>query len=125
MNVDSIKRFVALKAALKQEKAQLESRLAAINRALSETSTPAASPVVEKASAPGKRTRAVNKLSLKQAVFQVLKSGPLSKRDILTAVGKIGYQFTASDPMNSLNTLLYTPGNCKNLGDGQWGLLKK
>ena len=129
MNVDSIKQYVALRAALKQEKAQLESRLAAINHALSETSGSAApaAPVAAKApaSAPSRRGRAANTLSLKEAVLQVLKPGPLAKKDILAAVGKIGYKFTASDPMNSLNTLLYTPGNCKNLGGGQWGLLKK
>ena len=131
MNVDSIKQYVALRAALKQEKAQLESRLAAINHALSETSAPVnavvAAPAGAKASppAPRRRGRAANKLSLKEAVVQVLSAGPLDKKEILSGVSKLGYKFKASDPMNSLNTLLYTPGNFKNLGGGQWGSPKK
>ena len=126
MNVDSVKQYVALKAALKQEKAQLESRLAAINQALNESSSSAAVPAVARslATIPKRRGRAANKLSLKEVVALALKAGPLSKPAILAAVAKLGYTFTASDPMNSLNTLLYTPGNFKNLGGGQWTLKK-
>jgi hypothetical protein len=59
--------------------------------------------------------RAKNTMSLKDAVLKVLASGPLTKGDILTAVQKSGYKFTASNPMNSLNVVLYTKGQFKKL----------
>ena len=59
-------------------------------------------------------------MSLKEAVLTVTKAKPLSKPDILAAVAKLGYQFTAKSPMNSLNTLLYTDKQIKN-SDGKFG----
>jgi hypothetical protein len=120
MKSDSLKQFVALRTALTQEKAQLESRLAEINRALGEA--PASAPRSIKAPAPG---RAANALSLREAVAQVTKDKALTKQQILQAIEKIGYKFTARDPMNSLNVALYTPGNFKNNGDGTFRALKK
>ena len=120
MKVDSVKQFVALRAALTQEKARLESRLAEINRVLGVTSAPASS-----ASRAASRGRATNTLSLREAVTRVTKDKPLTKKEILQAIGKIGYRFTARDPMNSLNVALYTPGQFKNNGDGTFSALKK
>ncbi|MFM1767643.1 MAG: hypothetical protein RJA22_172 [Verrucomicrobiota bacterium] len=56
----------------------------------------------------GKRAR--NAMSLREAVKKVLASGPLTKQEILAAVQKAGYKFTASNPMNSVNVVLYTKG---------------
>jgi hypothetical protein len=50
----------------------------------------------------------------------VTKAKPLSKPEILTAVSKSGYVFTAVNPMNSLNTLLYSDKAFKNHG-GKFG----
>jgi hypothetical protein len=50
---------------------------------------------------------------------------PLEKTEIVKAVQAIGYKFVASNPMLSLNTLLYTPGNFKKHPGGKWGPLKK
>jgi hypothetical protein len=58
-------------------------------------------------------------------VAQVTKDKALTKKEILKAIDKIGYKFTARDPMNSLNVALYTPGNFKNNGDGTFRALKK
>src|SRR5687767_9648768 len=102
MKVDSVKQFVALRTALTQEKARLESRLAEINRALGETSAPASS-----APQAASRGRAANTLSLREAVARVTKDKALTKKEILQAIGKIGYKFSARDPMNSLNVALY------------------
>ena len=124
MKVDSVKQYVALRSALTQEKSALEARLAEINRALGGSSAPAAAVVVK--TSPTKRgPRAQNSMSLKEAALQVAKAGPMTKPDMLVAIKKLGYKFSAKNPMMSLNTLLYSPGNFKNLGGGRWSLLKK
>jgi hypothetical protein len=120
MKLDSVKQFTALRASLQQEKTRLEARLREINQALGETVAPSAP-----SSASGVRGRAANAMSLRDAVAKVVQAKPINKYEILDAVGKIGYKFTARDPMNSLNTLLYTPGNFKKHPGGKWGPLKK
>ena len=128
MKLDSVKQYEALRASLIQEKARLEARLAAISHALrgsavTAPATPQAA-VAKGGAVPG-RKRAKNKMSLKEAVLTVLKAGQMTKPDIITAVKALGYKFTANSPMNSLNTLLYTPGTFKNHGNGKWSILKK
>ncbi|HEY0548575.1 MAG TPA: hypothetical protein VGF13_03180 [Verrucomicrobiae bacterium] len=120
MKADSLKQFIALRTALTQEKAQLESRLAEINRVLGAASGSAPRNITAPA-----RGRAANALSLREAVAQVTKDKALTKGQILQAIEKIGYKFTARDPMNSLNVTLYTPGNFKNNGDGTFRVVKK
>jgi aspartate aminotransferase-like enzyme len=119
MKTASVKQFMALRSALEQEKKKLEARLKEIRIALDGV-----------ASASGGRgltptSRAVNALSLREAVAEVVRAKPLNKLEILDAVASIGYKFTARDPMMSLNTLLYTPGNFKKHPGGKWGPLKK
>ena len=48
------------------------------------------------------------------------KAKPLSKPDILVAVEKAGYVFSAKSPMSSLNTLVYSDKSFKNV-DGKFG----
>ena len=117
MKIDSIRQFLALQESLHKERTQLEARLAQINEALgsSQRRATATAPVPKKAvTRRGPRTR--NEMSLKEAVMQVTKEKPLTKPEILEAIKKIGYRFSAKDPMNSLNVTLYTKGNFKNAG---------
>jgi hypothetical protein len=120
MKVDSIKQFVALRAALTNEKARLEARLAEINRALGQTG-PAPAPAKSKPVVS--RARARNAMSLKEAVTRATRNKPMTRQEILKAIGKLGYKFTAKDPMNSLNVTLYTKGNFKN-ANGKFSPLK-
>jgi hypothetical protein len=135
MKRDPLKQFVALRDALLKRKQALEVELNHINRALAVSgpvavaapvaAAPAAAPVGRP---PGGKSRgrkvrgkrARNSVSLKEAVLGVTKSKPLSKPDILAAVSKSGYVFTAVSPMNSLNTLLYSDKAFKNHG-GKFG----
>jgi hypothetical protein len=55
-------------------------------------------------------------LSLREAVRKATSARPLTKAEILNAISKLGYRFTAKDPMNSLNVVLYTKGQFKNDG---------
>jgi hypothetical protein len=109
---DYLKQYVNLRDSLVKEKASLEARLKQINAALSSESPTPSAPVARKPR--GKRAK--NKLSLKAAVSEVTKGKALAKNDILTAIKKIGYKFSTSDPMNSLNTVLYTGKQFKNVG---------
>jgi hypothetical protein len=108
---DKLERYLASLEALRAEKAELEARLAKIDAAL------AATPALNRGrragpSGPARRAQGRrNGLSLREAVTQVTRHRPLRKPEILQAVRKIGYKFATSDPMNSLNAMLYAPAN--------------
>jgi hypothetical protein len=133
MKSDQLKTFAALLEGLLKEKAALESRLADITKALggfvSGGAAPAAAVVVkgkrgrkpraaavEAPAAPAAKTkgkpgrkRASNSASLKDTVIAVLKEKKsLGRKELLEAVKATGYNFTASDPLNSLSTLIYS-----------------
>ncbi len=74
----------------------------------------------DKGKAKSKGKRAKNALSLREVVKAVTKAAPLARQDILKAVLKQGYVFTAKDPLNSLSTLLYSDKSIKNYG-GKFG----
>ncbi len=121
MKRDPLKQYVALRESLLKRKATLEAELAKIYAALGESSASAAVPSAAVRAAKTGRKRAKNSLSLKAAALQVIAEKPLTKPEILKAVAKLGYEFTAKDPMNSLNTLLYSDKAFKNEGDGKFG----
>ena len=121
MKRDPLKQYVSLRDSLLKRKAALEAELAKINAALGEAAP--AKAAAAKAAPARSRKRAQNSVSLKSAVSDVLKTKPLTRPDILKAVEKAGYTFTAKDPLNSLNTLLYSNKKVfKNLGDGTFAL---
>ena len=131
MRIDTLKKFVSMRDTLAKEKVVLEARLAQINEALAVSPGPAASAskAVGESRGPATRGRgrrraakgrATNQLSLREAVMQVTKNKPLSRQEILDGVKKLGYQFAAKDPLNSLSTLLYTTKAIKNYG-GKFG----
>lgn len=142
MKIDKLKQYVSLREQLLRDKAELEARLAEINKALGAVapsvtvSAPAAAPAKRgrrpaaavaagtpaKAAGPkaGSRKRARNSVSLRDAVLAATKAKPLSRQEILTAVQAAGYKFAAKDPLNSLSTLLYTDKGIKNYG-GKFG----
>ena len=131
MKLASIKQFVALRAALLNEKAQLEARLKEICAGL-ETTAPVAAPAAPAKPAalgrPPKKKRAArveNTMSLHEAVVKAVVAKPLTKPEILEAVDGLGYKFSAAKPIMSLNTLLYTPGKFKKHPGGKWGSMKK
>lgn len=122
MKRDPLKEFVSLRTSLIKRKEILETELAQINQALAvepvviirpKTAAPASA-------APAKRKRAKNEMSLKEAVLAATKAKPLSKPEILAAVEKAGYVFSAKSPMSSLNTLVYSDKSFKNV-DGKFG----
>lgn len=105
---DSLKQFVLLSQSLRNEKAQLESRLGEINEALGEVVTQDDSEI-RPSSAPRAtiQRRIKNPISLPKAVLQLTSQRPLTRPEILSEVEKLGYRFRAKDPLNSLNTVLY------------------
>jgi hypothetical protein len=142
MKHDKLKQYVALRDALQNEKAQLETRLTAINEALG-TGAGVSATIVGTAKRPGRRPNTAgaiskkvkpskrgkapgkfgsgkrkgklggNTISLRAAVAQVTTSKPLTKQEILAAVDKLGYTFTTKNPLNSLNQILYKCTNPK------------
>lgn len=59
-------------------------------------------------------------MSLPEAVLQVTAKKPLSAKEIVAAVQKVGYKFSTNNPMNSTRTMLYTNKKFKNNG-GKFG----
>ncbi len=118
MRTTNVNQYLALRESLVKEKAALEARLADINRALegkAATTVAAAKPGPK----PGSRRRgkrAKNELTMKEATVKALAAKPLSRTELLQAVLKLGYKFTAKNPLNSLSTLLYTDKAFKNSG---------
>ena len=142
MKKDKLHQFVSLRDQLLREKTELVSRLSEINAALGDVRvTPVAAPApavgasapvrrgrrpkntarsAPAAAAGGRRKRARNAMSLREAVMAVTKSRPLSRQDLLKAVQASGYVFTAKDPLNSLSTLLYSDKGIRNT-NGKFG----
>jgi len=118
MKMDTIEQYVTLQAALLKEKAALEDRLVRVNQALSgkarSTALSRALGSVSRGrltSLPSRRRRrARNEVSLREIVTRATSARSLTKKDIMAAVVKSGYTFTAKNPMNSLNVLLYKNG---------------
>ena len=120
MKMTDVEQYVAMRAALAKEKATLEARLAAINRALDGAAgIPARSgrkPGPKPATKTGGRRgpRAKNSLTMKEAMIQALGDKSLTRTELVQAVEKLGYKFTASDPLNSLSSVLYSDKRFKN-----------
>jgi hypothetical protein len=134
-----VAQFVSLRDALVSEKAELEARLSEITMALGGTPSPvsgtpakrrgrpsgkkkaaakAAAPKAAKKKSAGRRPR--GGISLPEAVLKVTAKKPLSAKEIVAAVQKVGYKFNTTNPMNSTRTMLYTNKKFKNNG-GKFG----
>lgn len=61
----------------------------------------------------GRRLR--NALSLKDAILKVTHSAAKTKEEILTDVQKLGYRFTTSNPLASINAVLYAKHQFRNV----------
>jgi hypothetical protein len=124
MKNDHLKLYVTARQKLLKEKATLESRLAQLNRALALEPAPEAPASKAPARAAGRgkspAKRVKNAMSLKAAVIKVTTGKPLTKKEILAALQKLGYRFNSDMPLNSLNTVLYTGKVFKNQ-DGKYG----
>ncbi|MDA1275089.1 MAG: hypothetical protein O2960_13735 [Verrucomicrobia bacterium] len=115
MKNDSVRKYIALRESLQKDKVMLEERLSQINRALSGGGSSGPAPKQMSAPSAKKRRSRKNKMSLKAAVAEVTKAKALTKPEILTAIDKLGYQFSAPNPINSLNTVLYSNRQFKNV----------
>jgi hypothetical protein len=123
-----LKKFVALKSALYEERNRIQRRLQEIQMALGDGRDFSQHELKEDAPArnaprrTGRRGKRTNALSLKKAVLQVLQDKAMSKKDILEAVGKLGYKFGTSNPMNSLGVILYGKNPKFKNTDGKFSL---
>ena len=119
MRLEPLKQFATLRQQIFEEKSRLESRLAAINQALGSQAAPDDSlPAVASSSAAaatspepiarrGRRPRAGNQLSLREAVLKALAQGPLGRSELVKAVEEAGYVFKSKNRLNSIGSILY------------------
>ena len=109
---DSLQQYVSSRNALLQEREEITARLADINAALDHANPVApakpAAPQPQPQPQPSKmRTSGRNPMPLRVAILQVTSTQALSKKEIVSAVEKIGYHFETKNPVNSLNHVLY------------------
>lgn len=126
MKNDSLKKFAALRTSLVNEKRQLEQRLAEINAVLGSEAAPATAVAkIKSVAAPAapKSRRTRNAVSLKAVVKKVTSEKAMTKEEILAAVKKSGYKFSTNKPLASINVVLYTKGQFKNV-DGKFSPAK-
>jgi hypothetical protein len=125
MKLTDVDKYLALREALSKEKAALEKRLAAINRALEGNPASSASAASRglQAGAGSRGKRPKNELSMKEATVKALSDKPLTRSELLEAVLKVGYKFSGKNPLNSLSTLLYSDKTFKN-HDGKFSVSK-
>lgn len=121
MKLTNVDKYVALRAALTKEKTALEARLAAINRALDGSAGIPLKPAPKTGARRGPRAK--NSLTMKEAMIKALGDKPLTRAELLQAVEKLGYKFTASNPLNSLSSVLYSDKRFKN-ASGKFSLGK-
>ena len=105
MPKDSLKNFATLRRSLETERERIRARLQAISAVLSDEPLRASPPA--KLAKVKRVVRSRNELSLKEAIVKVTTGKPLAKDEIFEAVKKLGYKFTTTKPLNSINVVLY------------------
>ena len=124
MKLTDVDKYLALRESLTKEKVALETRLAAINRALGSAVPGVIAARAKPGPKPGsRRKRAKNEMSMKEAAVKALAGKSLSRQDVLKAVLALGYQFSAKDPLNSISSLLYSDPSFNN-SSGKFSLAK-
>lgn len=127
---DSLQQFISLRSSLQQERTSLQRRLRELDAAMGEVRAAAAPREMARPariSAPARAratqgARGQNALSLREAISKATARAPLSVRDIVDSVQKLGYRFQSSNPINSVGAYLYGPEGKKHFkrGDGKF-----
>ena len=112
MKSDSLREYTRIRKALIRERARLKKKLAEIDEALG--SDVWGSEGRNQFNSSTKTTRAGNPMSLREAIRTVTAKRPLTKREILDEIDKLGYKFSSDKPVNSLNSILYAKKQFKN-----------
>ena len=103
MQTESLNQYIALRDSIFAEREQVVSRLREIDAALGSTGL-FGRPGIAGLTPTG---RVRNEISLLDAVRKALDGKNLTKHEILDDVLRMGYQFSTSDPLNSLGVVLY------------------
>ncbi len=106
---DAVQQFTALRSALLREREVIQQRLQRIDTALAGTGErPGLTRRKPRGHAQGRRPE--NTMNIREAIAQVTVKKPLSVREIVEAVQKIGYRFQSANPVNSVGAYLYGAG---------------
>ena len=131
MKLDPLQQYAKLHKQLTEEKGELESRLNQINQVLGGEPAPeqiAPSPSVPMEVVPrpakrrGRKPKAGNQMSMREAVLKALSQGPLALKELVKAVEDVGYIFTTRNPLNSIGSILYAKNTPVKSKDGKYYL---
>ena len=106
MKTSLITKFTRLVNDLKQERGKLTDRMAEIDAVLASTSSQNGH-VRSSDHVARPRTKG-NKLTLREAITEAVKTRPLDKKEIVAAVERLGYRFATKDPTGSISALVYS-----------------
>lgn len=110
MRTSALEQYVKWKQELTKQRKNLITEVERIDAVLNSTTTSNGHVRSESPAPPRqRRTNQKNQLTLKAAIAQAVRKRPLDKKEILEAIGQIGYKFITRDPMGSINALLYSP----------------
>jgi hypothetical protein len=118
MKIDALRQYAQLRQQLTEEQSELQTRLNEINQVLGNETAPSqasrVSSILEAPSAPsrpvvrrGRKPKAENTMSMREAVLKALSTGPLARNELVEAVENVGYVFTTKNPLNSIGSVLY------------------
>ena len=108
MRSDALQQFLTVREELLTERERIQSRLREIDQVLGSGQKPVPFSRGPRRPSSSDRRRGGNAMSLCEAVTQVLKLGPMDRRQIVDALQQLGYTFRSKDPLNSLGVFLYT-----------------
>lgn len=72
---------------------------------------------------PGSKRKVSNELSLKEAVLKAIGKQMMTREQILEGVLATGYRFRTSNPLNSINVILYGKKPKFSRKDGKFGVM--
>jgi hypothetical protein len=104
------KQFIKLRQQLESERTQITARLKEVDAALGSFRSPVTaskSTGKKRGPKPGSKKKVSNELSLKEAIVKAIGNKQMTREQILEGVLATGYRFRTSNPLNSLNVILY------------------
>lgn len=126
MKSTAIKQFIKLRNQITSERARITARLKEVEAALGVFQVTVAPTKVtgkKRGPKPGSKRKVSNELSLKEAIVKAIGSKQMTREQILEGVLATGYRFRTSNPLNSLNVILYGKKPKFSRKDGKFGVV--
>lgn len=126
MRSTAVKQFIKLRNQITSERSRIIARLNEVESALGSfpvTEAPPKATGKKRGPKPGSKRKVSNELSLKEAVVKAIGNKQMTREQVLEGVLATGYRFRTSNPLNSLNVILYGKKPKFSRKDGKFGVV--